>query len=204
MKYPTLFCWQRPRCSQPCGGRDGLFSQFLGGKARLAAGTRRPRHVSLLPRLAMKLSGVTDIGLHLAIAGAANGGVGPGVSPDDGARRRTQSGCRRAAALGAARSRARQGRLSKDPAVTLELLKLDAVVGVTGIFDEQGTHHVDGHPVRAVSFHRRRLVCARHRSSARRLGQSRSQRRRHHCARAASRVGRRSCSAPMSPRCERF
>jgi hypothetical protein len=77
------------------------------------------------------------LGLHLALEGAANGGVGPGVSP--------------AAALGVGlkvdvdalprslqRSLAR-GEVDLDsPATTLALLKLDAVVGVTGIFDRQG------------------------------------------------------------------
>jgi len=77
------------------------------------------------------------IGLHLAIAGAAHGGVGPGVPP--------------AAALAvglkvdrAAMPRSLQRDIVRgnvdfnDPAVTLELLKIDAVVGVTGIFDERG------------------------------------------------------------------
>jgi hypothetical protein len=77
------------------------------------------------------------IGLHLAIAGAANGGVGPGVSPE--------------AALAAGmkvdvnalpRSLLREmarGRVDlKNPATTIQLLKLDAVVGVTGFFDKNG------------------------------------------------------------------
>jgi len=77
------------------------------------------------------------LGLHLAIAGAANGGVGAGVSP--------------AAALAAglkvdlaALPRSLQRDIARgkvdleNPAVTLALLKLDAVVGVTGIFDERG------------------------------------------------------------------
>jgi hypothetical protein len=77
------------------------------------------------------------IGLHLAIAGADNGGVGPGVSPkaalaaglkvDVNALPRT---LQRALARG-------QVNLD-DPATTVALLKLDAVVGVTGIFDESG------------------------------------------------------------------
>jgi hypothetical protein len=77
------------------------------------------------------------IGLHLAIAGAANGGVGAGVSPAT------------ALAVGlkvdrAALPRSLQRDIARgkvdlnDPATTLELLKLDAVVGVTGIFDERG------------------------------------------------------------------
>ena len=77
------------------------------------------------------------LGLHLAVAGAANGGVGPGVSPAT------------ALAVGLkvdvdALPRSVQRAIARgkidlaDPAVTLELLKLDAVVGVTGIFDEKG------------------------------------------------------------------
>jgi hypothetical protein len=77
------------------------------------------------------------LGLHQAIAGAANGGVGPGVSPK--------------AALGVGlkvdveslpRSVIRalqRGKLNlDDPAVTVELLRLNAVVGVTGFFDNSG------------------------------------------------------------------
>ena len=77
------------------------------------------------------------IGLHLAIAGAANGGVGPGVSPAT------------ALAVGLkvdveALPRSLQRAISRgqvdlaDPATTLALLKLDAVVGITGMFDKQG------------------------------------------------------------------
>ncbi|HEU0238456.1 MAG TPA: hypothetical protein VFR11_04160 [Micromonosporaceae bacterium] len=78
--------------------------------------------------------------LHLnqAIAGAANGGVGPGVSP------------KTALAVGlkvdstALPNAVKQGILNgtvnlDDPAVTLTLLKLNAVVGVKGIFDRNGT-----------------------------------------------------------------
>ncbi len=77
------------------------------------------------------------IGLHRALAGSANGGVGPGVSP------------KTALAVGLkvdvdALPRALQRSLARgkvdldDPATTLALLKLDAVVGVTGIFDNGG------------------------------------------------------------------
>src|SRR6478735_2435033 len=77
------------------------------------------------------------IGLHLALAGKANGGVGPGVSP------------KTALAVGlkvdvdalprqVLRDLARGKVDLDDPAVTLELLKLDAVLGVTGLFDEKG------------------------------------------------------------------
>ena len=77
------------------------------------------------------------LGLHLAIAGDANGGVGPGVSPAT------------ALAVGLkvdvdalprslTRALARGQIDLNSPATTLALLKLDAVVGVTGIFDKQG------------------------------------------------------------------
>src|SRR3989441_417115 len=75
--------------------------------------------------------------LHQAIAGAANGGVGPGVSPMT------------ALAVGLKvdadtlpeqlKSQIRAGRVNlDDPATTLALLKLNAVVGVTGFFDSAG------------------------------------------------------------------
>jgi hypothetical protein len=74
------------------------------------------------------------IKLHQAIAGQANGGVGPGVSP------------RQALALGLkvdaealppdVVAGIQSGQISlDDPATTLALLKLNAVVGVTGFFD---------------------------------------------------------------------
>ncbi len=75
--------------------------------------------------------------LHEAIAGAANGGTGPGVSPNT------------ALAVGLkvdvdALPRdliadLKKGRVNlDDPATTLELLKLNAVVGINGSFDESG------------------------------------------------------------------
>jgi hypothetical protein len=75
--------------------------------------------------------------LHEAIAGAANGGTGPGVSP------------RQALALGLKVDAAVlppsliadviAGRVDLDsPAITLALLKLNAVVGVTGFFNSGG------------------------------------------------------------------
>ncbi|HEX7027514.1 MAG TPA: hypothetical protein VF268_09750, partial [Gammaproteobacteria bacterium] len=73
--------------------------------------------------------------LHEAILGEANGGVGPGVSPET------------ALAVGlkvdvealprSLQSQLRRGRVDlTDPAVTVELLRLNAVVGVQGIFDD--------------------------------------------------------------------
>ena len=72
--------------------------------------------------------------LHQAIEGA-NGGVGPGVSPKTAlavgpeGRRRRAAGDARRGDQGRARSNL------DDPATTLALLKLNAVVGVTGVFD---------------------------------------------------------------------
>jgi hypothetical protein len=76
--------------------------------------------------------------LHEAIEGAAHGGVGPGLSP------------RAAIAAGlkvdvdalpsSVQSDFRLGRLNlDDPAVTLALLRANAVVGVTGFFNGNGT-----------------------------------------------------------------
>jgi hypothetical protein len=75
--------------------------------------------------------------LHKALAGAALGGVGPGVSP------------KAALAIGlkvdsdalpiTVTSELQQNQLNlDDPATTAALLKLNAVVGVTGFFDAQG------------------------------------------------------------------
>jgi hypothetical protein len=77
------------------------------------------------------------LGLHLAIAGAANGGVGPGVSPEQALSVGLKVDVE---ALPRALQRAiARGKVNlKDPATTLALLKLDAVVGVTGIFDGAG------------------------------------------------------------------
>jgi len=78
------------------------------------------------------------IKLHQAIAGSAHGGVGAGVSP------------RTALAVGLkvdsealpsdVQAQIKNGTANlDDPATTLALLKLKAVVGVTGIFDASGT-----------------------------------------------------------------
>jgi hypothetical protein len=75
--------------------------------------------------------------LHKAIAGAKNGGVGAGVSP------------KTALAVGLKvdadalpdelKAQLKAGKVDLDnPATTLALLKLNAVVGVTGLFDEAG------------------------------------------------------------------
>ena len=75
--------------------------------------------------------------LHRAIAGAKNGGVGDGVSP----KAALAAGLKvDSAALPAALvAQIKQGAVNlDDPATTLALLKLDAVVGVKGVFDARG------------------------------------------------------------------
>jgi hypothetical protein len=75
--------------------------------------------------------------LHKAIAGAKNGGVGGGVSPQT------------ALAVGlkvdadalpeSLKQQIREGKVNlDDPATTVALLKLNSIVGVTGFFDESG------------------------------------------------------------------
>jgi hypothetical protein len=75
--------------------------------------------------------------LHRAIAGAKNGGVGDGVSPKTA----LSVGLKvDADALPAPLKRGiKDGKVDlDDPATTLALLKLNSVVGVTGLFDNQG------------------------------------------------------------------
>lgn len=75
--------------------------------------------------------------LHKAIAGVANGGVGPGLSPAD------------ALELGLKvdvdalpkklQNKLKHGKVDlNDPATTLALIKLNAVLGLTGFFDNAG------------------------------------------------------------------
>src|ERR1700687_4035477 len=75
--------------------------------------------------------------LHKAIAGAKNGGVGPGVSP------------KTALSVGlkvdadalpeSLKQQLKEGKVNlDDPASTLALLKLNSILGVTGFFDESG------------------------------------------------------------------
>ena len=128
--------------------------------------------------------------LHQAIAGRRLGGVGPGVSP------------RTALAVGLkvdaealppnVLRRSGTGAVDlNDPAVTLALLDANAVVGVTGDRDPARTAAVGRNPMLALSFDGRRFVCAGYRPAARRLAESRSERRRHRRAGAGSQRRRR-------------
>lgn len=77
------------------------------------------------------------LGLHRVIAGSANGGVGPGVNPETalavGLKVDSQALPRDL------RKALRRGQVDlTDPATTVALLSLDAVVGVRGRFDQSG------------------------------------------------------------------
>jgi hypothetical protein len=72
--------------------------------------------------------------LHQAIAGSANGGVGPGVSPKTALSVGLKVDADAIPAALAAQIKAGQVNLD-DPATTLALLQLNAVVGVTGFFN---------------------------------------------------------------------
>ena len=76
--------------------------------------------------------------LHEAIAGDKNGGTGPGVSPNTALAVGLKVDTR--ALPRSLKRKIKQGKVDlDDPATTLALLKLDAVIGVKGFFDEYGT-----------------------------------------------------------------
>jgi len=75
--------------------------------------------------------------LHKAIAGAANGGVGPGLSPETALELGLKVDL--AALPPELRVALRRGLVDlTDPATTLQLLQLQAVIGVEGTFDDSG------------------------------------------------------------------
>src|SRR5262245_11876137 len=77
--------------------------------------------------------------LHQAIAGEANGGVGAGLTPNAALRLGLKVDVN--ALPSAVRSGIRSGAVKlEDPATTLVLLQLNAVVGVKGYFDPSGQH----------------------------------------------------------------
>src|SRR4051812_33419124 len=78
------------------------------------------------------------LGLHRAIEGAKLGGVGPGVSPKAALALGLKVDATKIPPNVAAAIKAGKVNLD-DPAVTVTLLKLNAVVGVRGFFDKKGT-----------------------------------------------------------------
>ena len=123
--------------------------------------------------------------LHEAIEGAKLGGIGPGISPAT------------ALSLGLKvdldalpASLVQQLKLGKvnlnDPAVTLALLKLNAVVGVTGHSNPDGSLKSVGIQCALCHSTVDNALAARNRSPAGRLGQPRSECWRDHCRRSQS------------------
>lgn len=77
------------------------------------------------------------LGLHKAIEGSALGGIGPGVSPISALSAGLKVDVD--ALPGSLVQQVLHGQVNlNDPAVTIALLKLKAVVGVTGVFDSSG------------------------------------------------------------------
>jgi hypothetical protein len=79
-----------------------------------------------------------ELRLHEAIAGEANGGVGPGLSPSDALALGLKVDMEKLPPELGQQIEAGEVDL-EDPATTLALLKLDAVVGVGAVFDDDGT-----------------------------------------------------------------
>ena len=135
MKYPLLFVAAATLLA-PCARATDFPHDFTVQRHALQQ-VREGRDTFRYATFGDEAFWGDGIGLHLALAGKANGGVGPGVSP------------KTALAVGlkvdvdalprqVLRDLARGKVNLDDPAVTLELLKLDAVLGVTGLFDEKG------------------------------------------------------------------
>src|SRR5687768_7598588 len=74
--------------------------------------------------------------LHKAIADSKHGGLGEGLTPE----KAIQAGLKVDLAIlpGFSKKEVADGNILKDPAVTLELIKLNAVLGVVGKFDGNG------------------------------------------------------------------
>ena len=108
--------------------------------------------------------------LHQAIAGAKNGGVGPGVSPKTALALGLKVDATAIPAKTAAAIKAGKVNLD-DPAVTLTLLKLNAVVGIKGFFNSSGQLTSMGTTCALLPLDGRRLVCSRDRQATRRLAE---------------------------------
>lgn len=135
MKIPLFAALAAASLCATAGATD--FSSDLAVDAHAARQVREGRETFRYATFGDEAFWGDGLGLHLAIAGAAHGGTGPGVSPAT------------ALAVGLkvdvdALPRSLQKAIGRgqvdlqDPATTLALLRLDAVVGVTGNFDRQG------------------------------------------------------------------
>ena len=121
--------------SPSSGSRDADFDRVIQGNARHFID--EGRQTFRFDTFGDEVFWGESLKLHQAIAGSKFGGVGPGVSP----RTALAVGLKvDSEALPAELVQAiRQGRVNlDDPATTLALLRLNAVVGVTGFFDQRG------------------------------------------------------------------
>ena len=99
---------------------------------------KRGRHVFRFDTFGDEAFWGGTLKLHQAIEGARFGGVGPGVSPATALAVGLKIDV--AALPGQVREQIEHGAVNlNDPAVTLALLKLNAVVGLTGVFNSSGT-----------------------------------------------------------------
>jgi len=117
------------------GGGDGNFDGVIQRNARQFMD--QGRHIFRFDTFGDEAFWGDSLKLHQAIAGSKFGGVGSGVSP----RTALAVGLRvDSEALPSDLAEAiRRGRVNlDDPGNTLALLRLNAVVGVTGFFDQQG------------------------------------------------------------------
>jgi hypothetical protein len=119
-------------------GEEAATSESVRDAAQLDAALseiRRGRHIFRYDTFGDQAFWGGALHLHEAIAGAKNGGIGPGLSPEDALAVGLKVDV---AALPPPLRRAlRKGLVDlTDPATTLQLLKLDAVVGVRGFFDD--------------------------------------------------------------------
>jgi hypothetical protein len=135
MKYPLMLVAAATLLA-PCAGATDFSHNFSVQRHALQQ-IREGRDTFRYSTFGDEAFWGDGIGLHLALAGQANGGVGPGVSP----KAALAAGLKvdvNALPRQVLRDLARGKVNLDDPAVTLELLRLDAVVGVTGLFDEKG------------------------------------------------------------------
>jgi hypothetical protein len=139
---PALLLWRGPPAAFPQNGGDGdgkpgaPFDRVVNRNAGLML--RQGRNIFRFDTFGDEQFWGGSLQLHKAIEGGNLGGVGPGVSP------------KTALALGlkvdvdalpqALIEKLKKGQVNlNDPAVTVALLKLNAVLGLTGFFDKQGT-----------------------------------------------------------------
>ena len=205
MKYSTHIRWRRAALARAVPARTRSFSQFFTvEKHALRASARRPRHLPLRHVWRRSFLGRRHRPTSRALPARLNGGVGPGLVAGRRARRRAQGGCRRPAPLAAARPRARQSRprriprsrsnySNSMPSSASPASSTNAAASRRWAFNARSVIPPSTIPSLPGIGHR-----------PRRLGQSRSQRRRDRRARAAARVGRRAARQPMSPPCGPF